>query len=78
LYYTKGKTIELPNLREDFEVHLVHNVALGLQARQLNETTSVARLRKKSACKQLKVSAGCCSEAIVDQSDTYYIGALLI
>jgi integrator complex subunit 9 len=46
LYYTNGKTIELPNLREDFEVHLVHNVALGLQARQLNETTSVARLRK--------------------------------
>ncbi|XP_034593755.1 uncharacterized protein [Setaria viridis] len=45
LYYTKGKTIELPNLREDFEVHLAHNVALGLQPRQLNETTAVARLR---------------------------------
>jgi integrator complex subunit 9 len=45
LYYSKGKTIELPNLREDFEVHLAHNVALGLQPRQLNETTAVARLR---------------------------------
>ncbi|PUZ53384.1 hypothetical protein GQ55_5G048200 [Panicum hallii var. hallii] len=47
LYYSKGKTIELPNLQEDFEVHLATDVALGLQPRQLNETTAVARLRTK-------------------------------
>ncbi|RLN22372.1 hypothetical protein C2845_PM07G32190 [Panicum miliaceum] len=47
LYYSKGKTIDLPNLQEDFEVHLATDVALGLQPRQLNETTAVARLRTK-------------------------------
>ncbi|KAG2593706.1 hypothetical protein PVAP13_5NG012585 [Panicum virgatum] len=47
LYYSKGKTIELPNFQEDFEVHLATDVALGLQPRQLNETTAVARLRTK-------------------------------
>lgn len=46
-YYSKGKTIELPNLREDFEVHLATDVAFRLQPRQLNETTAVARLRTK-------------------------------
>jgi len=53
LYYSKGKTIELPNFQEDFEVHLATDVALGLQPRQLNETTAVARLRTK-----LYVSSG--------------------
>ncbi|CAD6228590.1 unnamed protein product [Miscanthus lutarioriparius] len=52
-YYSKGKTIELPNLREDFEVHLATDVAFRLQPRQLNETTAVARLRTK-----LLVSSG--------------------
>ncbi|XP_062207828.1 uncharacterized protein LOC133909422 isoform X2 [Phragmites australis] len=47
LYYSKGKTIELPNLREDFEVHLATDVAFRLQPRQLDETTAVARLRTK-------------------------------
>ncbi|RLN04165.1 hypothetical protein C2845_PM13G19970 [Panicum miliaceum] len=53
LYYSKGKTIELPNIREDFEVHLATDVAHGLQPRKLNETTAVARLRTK-----LLVSSG--------------------
>ncbi|CAO2181984.1 unnamed protein product [Urochloa humidicola] len=53
LYYSKGKTIELPNLQEDFEVHLASDVARGLQPRKLNETTAVARLRTK-----LLVSSG--------------------
>ncbi|ONM35365.1 uncharacterized protein [Zea mays] len=47
LYYSKGKTIELSNLREDIEVHLATDVAFRLQPRQLNETTAVARLRTK-------------------------------
>ncbi|OEL31037.1 hypothetical protein BAE44_0007944, partial [Dichanthelium oligosanthes] len=53
LYYSKGKTIELPNLRQDFEVHLATEAALGLRPRQLDETTAVARLRPK-----LLVSSG--------------------
>ncbi|CAO2172470.1 unnamed protein product [Urochloa humidicola] len=53
LYYSKGKTIELPNLREDFEVHLASDVVHGLRPRKLNETTAVARLRTK-----LLVSSG--------------------
>ncbi|XP_039787588.1 integrator complex subunit 9 homolog [Panicum virgatum] len=47
LYYSMDKTIELPNFQEEFEVHLATDVALGLQPRQLNETTAVARLRTK-------------------------------
>ncbi|KAJ1286724.1 hypothetical protein BS78_03G374100 [Paspalum vaginatum] len=47
LYYSKGKTIEVPNVREDFEVRLVADDAHGLQPRKLNETTAVARLRTK-------------------------------
>ncbi|CAL4959860.1 unnamed protein product [Urochloa decumbens] len=47
LYYSKGKTIELPNLQEDFEVHLASDIAHGLKPRKLNETTAVARLRTK-------------------------------
>lgn len=53
LYYSKGKTIEVPNVREDFEVHLASDVTPGLQPRKLNETTAVARLRTK-----LLVSSG--------------------
>lgn len=47
LYYTKGKTIEVPNLRDEFEVQLATDVAFGLQPRQLDKTTAVARLRAK-------------------------------
>ncbi|CAM0884250.1 unnamed protein product [Alopecurus aequalis] len=47
LYYAKGKTIEVPNTREDFEVRLAANVAFGLQPRQLDGTIAVARLRAK-------------------------------
>lgn len=47
LYYSKGKTIEIPNTREEFEVRLAANVALGLQPRQLDGTIAVARLRAK-------------------------------
>ncbi|KAK1669073.1 hypothetical protein QYE76_057232 [Lolium multiflorum] len=47
LYYSKGKTIEIPNTREEFEVQLAANVALGLQPRQLDGTIAVARLRAK-------------------------------
>ncbi|TVU36110.1 hypothetical protein EJB05_18026, partial [Eragrostis curvula] len=47
LYYSRGQTIEVPNIREDFEVHLATNVAFGLQPRQLDGTTAVARLRSK-------------------------------
>jgi integrator complex subunit 9 len=47
LYYSKGKTIKVPNTREEFEVRLAANVALGLQPRQLDGTIAVARLRAK-------------------------------
>ncbi|KAM0923030.1 hypothetical protein ACQ4PT_005799 [Festuca glaucescens] len=47
LYYSKGNTIEVPNTREEFEVRLAANVALGLQPRQLDGTIAVARLRAK-------------------------------
>jgi integrator complex subunit 9 len=47
LYYSKGTTIEVPNTREEFEVRLAANVALGLQPRQLDGTIAVARLRAK-------------------------------
>ncbi|KAK1669082.1 hypothetical protein QYE76_057241 [Lolium multiflorum] len=47
LYYSKGKTIEVPNTRDEFEVRLAANVALGLQPRQLDGTVAVARLRAK-------------------------------
>ncbi|KAM0923024.1 hypothetical protein ACQ4PT_005796 [Festuca glaucescens] len=47
LYYSKGKTIEVPNTREEFEVRLAANVALGLQPRQLDGSIAVARLRPK-------------------------------
>uniref|UniRef100_A0ACD5XD35 Uncharacterized protein n=1 Tax=Avena sativa TaxID=4498 RepID=A0ACD5XD35_AVESA len=47
LYYSKGKTIEVPNTREEFEVRLAANVALGLQPRQLDGSIAVARLRAK-------------------------------
>ena len=47
LYYSKGKTIEVPNVREDFEVRLADDDARGLQPRKLNETIAVARLRAK-------------------------------
>jgi integrator complex subunit 9 len=47
LYYSRGQTIEVPNLREDFEVHLATDVAFGLQPMQLDVTTAVARLRSK-------------------------------
>uniref|UniRef100_A0A453G8X0 Beta-Casp domain-containing protein n=1 Tax=Aegilops tauschii subsp. strangulata TaxID=200361 RepID=A0A453G8X0_AEGTS len=47
LYYSKGKTIEIPNTREDFEVGLPTDVAFGLQPRQLDKAIAVARLRAK-------------------------------
>lgn len=47
LYYSKGKTIEIPNIREDFEVRLATDVAFGLQPRQLDKAIAVARLRAK-------------------------------
>uniref|UniRef100_A0A0E0KB58 Beta-Casp domain-containing protein n=1 Tax=Oryza punctata TaxID=4537 RepID=A0A0E0KB58_ORYPU len=47
LYYTKGKTIEVPNMREEFEVRMTTEVAFGLQPRQLDKTTAVARLKAK-------------------------------
>ncbi|KAJ1259900.1 hypothetical protein BS78_10G191400 [Paspalum vaginatum] len=47
LYYSKGKTIEVPNVREDFEVRLADDDARGLQPRKLNETIAVVRLRAK-------------------------------
>ncbi|KAM0931196.1 hypothetical protein ACQ4PT_000300 [Festuca glaucescens] len=47
LYYSKGKTIEVPNTREEFELRLAANVALGLQPRQLDRAIAVARLRAK-------------------------------
>uniref|UniRef100_A0A0D9VRT0 26S proteasome non-ATPase regulatory subunit 4 homolog n=1 Tax=Leersia perrieri TaxID=77586 RepID=A0A0D9VRT0_9ORYZ len=47
LYYSKGKTIEVPNIREEFEVCLATEVAFGLQPRQLDKTTAVARLKAK-------------------------------
>jgi integrator complex subunit 9 len=47
LYYSKGKTVEVPNTREEFEVRLAGNVAMGLQPRQLDGTIAVARLRAK-------------------------------
>uniref|UniRef100_A0A0E0NSA5 Beta-Casp domain-containing protein n=1 Tax=Oryza rufipogon TaxID=4529 RepID=A0A0E0NSA5_ORYRU len=47
LYYSKGKTIEVPNMREEFEVRMTTEVAFGLQPRQLDKTTAVARLKAK-------------------------------
>ncbi|KAE8811706.1 integrator complex subunit 9 [Hordeum vulgare] len=47
LYYSKGKTIKVPNIREDFEVRLAADVAFGLQPRQLDKAVAVARLRAK-------------------------------
>ncbi|KAG8096836.1 hypothetical protein GUJ93_ZPchr0013g34205 [Zizania palustris] len=47
LYYSKGKTVEVPNLREEFEVRLATELAFGLQPRQLDKTIAVARLRAK-------------------------------
>ncbi|KAM3334650.1 hypothetical protein ACQJBY_029220 [Aegilops geniculata] len=47
LYYSKGKTIEIPNIREDFEVGLPTDFAFGLQPRQLDKAIAVARLRAK-------------------------------
>ncbi|KAL6616579.1 hypothetical protein ACP70R_038849 [Stipagrostis hirtigluma subsp. patula] len=47
IYYSKGKTIEVPHLQEDFVVYLATDVASGLQPRKLDETTAVARLRSK-------------------------------
>ncbi|KAK3162792.1 hypothetical protein QOZ80_1BG0093810 [Eleusine coracana subsp. coracana] len=47
LYYSRGETIKVPILREDFEVHFPANVDFGLQPRQLDESTAVARLRSK-------------------------------
>lgn len=47
LYYSKGKTIEIPNIREDFEVGLPTDFAFGLQPRQLDKAVAVARLRAK-------------------------------
>jgi integrator complex subunit 9 len=43
LYYSKGKTTEVPNTREEFEVRLAANVALGLQPRQLDGTIAVGQ-----------------------------------
>ncbi|KAM3334642.1 hypothetical protein ACQJBY_029215 [Aegilops geniculata] len=47
LYYSKGKTIEIPNIREDFEVGLPTDFAFGLQPRQLDKAIAIARLRAK-------------------------------
>ncbi|XP_015691289.1 integrator complex subunit 9 isoform X2 [Oryza brachyantha] len=47
LYYSKGKTIEVPNMREEFEMLLTTEVAFGLQPKQLDKTTAVARLKAK-------------------------------
>ncbi|VAH67425.1 unnamed protein product [Triticum turgidum subsp. durum] len=47
LYYSKGKTMEIPNIREDFEVGLPTDFAFGLQPRQLDKAIAVARLRAK-------------------------------
>uniref|UniRef100_A0A453G8G4 Beta-Casp domain-containing protein n=2 Tax=Aegilops tauschii subsp. strangulata TaxID=200361 RepID=A0A453G8G4_AEGTS len=47
LYYSKGKTIEIPNIREDFVVGLPTDVAFGLQPRQLDKAIAIARLRAK-------------------------------
>uniref|UniRef100_A0ACD5XAM0 Uncharacterized protein n=1 Tax=Avena sativa TaxID=4498 RepID=A0ACD5XAM0_AVESA len=47
LYYSEVKTIKILNTREEFEVRLAANVALGLQPRQLDGTIAVARLRAK-------------------------------
>ncbi|KAG8096818.1 hypothetical protein GUJ93_ZPchr0013g35371 [Zizania palustris] len=47
LYYSKGKTVEVPNIREEFEVRLATELAFGLQPRQLDKTIAVAKLRAK-------------------------------
>ncbi|KAM3353490.1 hypothetical protein ACQJBY_024579 [Aegilops geniculata] len=47
MYYSKGKTIEIPNIREDFVVGLPTDFAFGLQPRQLDKAIAVARLRAK-------------------------------
>ncbi|KAF0913382.1 hypothetical protein E2562_022174 [Oryza meyeriana var. granulata] len=47
LYYSKGKTVEVPNMREEFDVCLTTEAAFGLQPMQLDKTTAVARLKAK-------------------------------